>query len=91
MGGSRAPGRGSARQPETPLTKTCGDIQTGGRRRGAAKFVLKKGSTGRFRFNLPAGKGETIAVTGLALLVIGGAVGAGIGPAGSETDLEEIR
>lgn len=29
----------------------------------AAKFVLKKGSTGKFRFNLVAGNGETVATS----------------------------
>lgn len=29
----------------------------------AAKFVLKKGSTGKFRFNLVAGNGEIVATS----------------------------
>ncbi len=34
-----------------------------GRRAMAAKFVVKKGSTGKFRFNLVASNGEIIATS----------------------------
>ena len=54
-GACEPPGRGGWIRPSSKLRPRGGRL--------AAKFVLKKGSTGKFRFNLVASNGQVIATS----------------------------